>query len=43
VNLEHISLGRWDRFGSVLCFSEKRRPEVRSALLVACGFNRNFE
>ena len=40
VNLDHISLGQRDRFGSVLCtLSEQRWPEVRKALLTACGFD----
>jgi mRNA interferase MazF len=44
VNFDHISLGQRDRFGSVLCnLSEERWPEVRSALLVACGFNGDLQ
>ena len=40
VNFDHLSLGQRDRFGSVLCsLSEQRWPEVRSALLTACGFD----
>ncbi len=39
VNFDHLSLGQRDRFGSVLCaLSEQRWPEVRKALLTACGF-----
>ena len=39
VNFDHISLGQRDRFGSVLCsLSEERWPEVRRAVLIACGF-----
>ena len=40
VNFDHLSLGRRDRLGSVLCtLSEQRWPEVRRALLTACGFD----
>ena len=40
VNFDHLSLGQRDRFGSVLCtLSEQRWPEVRTALLTACGFD----
>jgi len=40
VNFDHISLGQRDRFGTVICnLSVERWPEVRSALLTACGFN----
>jgi mRNA interferase MazF len=40
VNFDHVSLGRRDRFGAVLCsLSEDRWPEVRRALLTACGFD----
>jgi mRNA interferase MazF len=40
VNFDHISLGQRDRFGSLLCsLSEGRWPEVRRALLIACGFH----
>jgi mRNA interferase MazF len=39
VNFDHISLDQRDRFGSVLCsLSVERWPEVRQALLTACGF-----
>lgn len=39
VNFDHISLGQRDRFGSVLCtLPAQRWPEVRRALLIACGF-----
>ena len=39
VNFDHVSLGQRDRFGSVLCsLPEERWPEVRVALLAACGF-----
>jgi mRNA interferase MazF len=41
VNFDHVSLGQRDRFGAVLCsLSEDRWPEVRRALLTACGFDR---
>ena len=41
VNFDHRSLGQRDRFGAVLCtLPEQRWPEVRSALLLACGFDR---
>ena len=40
VNFDHVSLGQRDRFGAVLCsLSEDRWPEVRRALLTACGFD----
>ena len=39
-NFDHVSLGQRDRFGSVLCTLPKQRwPEVRRALLTACGFD----
>lgn len=39
-NFDHLALGQRNRFGSVLCtLSERRWPEVRTALLIACGFN----
>jgi mRNA interferase MazF len=42
VNFDHISLGQRDRFGSVLCtLPEQRWPEVRRALLIACGFDQD--
>jgi len=41
-NFDHLSLGQRDRFGSALCtLSERRWPEVRRALLTACGFDQN--
>jgi mRNA interferase MazF len=41
VNFDHISLVQRDRFGPVLCsLSAERWPEVRAALLIACGFER---
>ena len=40
LNFDHVSLAQRDRFGSVLCtLSEQRWPEVRRALLTACGFD----
>ncbi len=40
VNFDHVSLGERDRFGAVLCrLPEGRWPEVRRALLTACGFD----
>ena len=40
VNFDHLSLGQRDRFGSALCILPKERwPEVRRALLTACGFD----
>jgi len=39
VNFDHVSLGQRGRFGSALCsLPEERWPEVRRALLTACGF-----
>jgi mRNA interferase MazF len=41
INFDHVSLGHRDRFGAVLCsLSGERWPEVRHALLRACGFDR---
>ena len=40
LNFDHVSLGQRNRIGAVLCtLSEKRWPEVRQALLIACGFD----
>ena len=40
VNFDHLSLGQRDRFGSTLCMlPEQRWPEIRRALLTACGFD----
>ena len=40
LNLDHVSLAQRDRLGPLLChLPEERWPEVRDALLVACGFN----
>lgn len=39
-NFDHIALGQRNRFGPVLCtLSDQRWPEVRTALLTACGFD----
>ena len=39
LNFDHISLARRDRIGSVLCsLPEKHWPEVRRAVMIACGF-----
>ena len=39
VNFDHLAQGQRDRFGRVLCsFPEERWPEIRCALLAACGF-----
>ena len=40
LNFDHVSLAQRARIGSVLCtVPEERWPEVRRALLVACGFS----
>jgi mRNA interferase MazF len=39
LNFDHVALARRDRLGAVLCLLPGERwPEVREALLVACGF-----
>jgi mRNA interferase MazF len=39
LNFDHVSMAQRDRIGSMLCgLPESRWPEVRRALLVACGF-----
>ena len=44
INFDHVSLGQRVRFGAVLCsLSAERWPEVRSALLRACGFDNESE
>jgi mRNA interferase MazF len=44
LNLDHLTLGQRNRFGSVLCrLPERRWPEVRRALLTACGFDPQAE
>jgi mRNA interferase MazF len=40
LNFDHVSLAQRDRIGPALCILlESRWPEVRRALLVACGFS----
>jgi mRNA interferase MazF len=39
LNFDHVALAQRDRIGAALCsLPESRWPEVRRALLVACGF-----
>jgi mRNA interferase MazF len=39
LNFDHVSLAQRDRIGAALCsLAVSRWPEVRRALLVACGF-----
>ena len=39
LNFDHVSLAQRDRLGATICtLPEPRWPEVRQALLVACGF-----
>jgi mRNA interferase MazF len=39
LNFDHLSLAQRDRMGAALCsLPQSRWPEVRRALLVACGF-----
>lgn len=39
LNFDHVSLAQKDRLGSLLCsLPEERWSDVRSALLIACGF-----
>ena len=39
LNFDHVALAQRDRIGSALCeLPDARWPEVRSALLLACGF-----
>jgi mRNA interferase MazF len=39
LNFDHVSLAQKGRIGTVLCsLADRRWPEVRSALLFACGF-----
>lgn len=41
LNFDHVSLAQRDRIGPILCeLPDTRWPEVRSALLIACGFAR---
>jgi mRNA interferase MazF len=40
LNFDHVSLAQRDRIGPVLAtLDEQRWPEIRNALLVACGFD----
>lgn len=40
LNFDHVSLAQRGRLGATICvLPEKRWPEVRSALLTACGFS----
>ena len=40
LNFDHVSLAQRDRIGAVLgSLPETRWPEVRRALLIACGFD----
>jgi mRNA interferase MazF len=40
LNFDHVSLAQSDRLGPVLCeLPDTRWPEVRRALLIACGFS----
>ena len=44
LNFDHVSLAQRDRIRQTLCsLPESRWPEVRRALLVACGFVRSLE
>jgi len=39
LNFDHLALGQRSRIGSLVCtLPEERWPEVRRALLTACGF-----
>jgi mRNA interferase MazF len=39
LNFDHVSLAQQGRMGPLLCsLPERRWPEVRNALLLACGF-----
>ncbi|MBI3684525.1 MAG: type II toxin-antitoxin system PemK/MazF family toxin [Acidobacteria bacterium] len=39
LNFDHVSLAQRNRIGAVLCsLPEARWPEVKGALLIACGF-----
>jgi mRNA interferase MazF len=44
LNFDHVSLAQHARIGALLCtLPEERWPEVRRALLVACGFEKQDE
>lgn len=39
LNFDHVALGQRQRIGALICtLPEERWIEVRSALLIACGF-----
>ena len=39
LNFDHVAIAQRSRLGPVLCvLPEQRWPEVREALLIACGF-----
>jgi mRNA interferase MazF len=39
INFDHVALAQRDRLGSIICIlPEARWPEVKEALLIACGF-----
>jgi mRNA interferase MazF len=39
LNFDHLALAQRDRLGPIICsLPQARWPEVRAALLVACGF-----
>ena len=40
LNFDHVALAQRSRFGAVLSVLDNRRwPEIRKALLIACGFD----
>jgi mRNA interferase MazF len=40
LNFDHVALAQRSRFGALLTvMNEQRWPEIRRALLVACGFS----
>jgi mRNA interferase MazF len=41
LNFDHVALAQRQRIGAILCrLPEERWPEVRRALMIACGFER---
>jgi mRNA interferase MazF len=43
LNFDHVSLAQRDRLGPVLCsLPDSRWPEIKSALLTACGFEQSL-
>jgi hypothetical protein len=39
INFDHIALAQRDRLGALICtLPDARWPEVKEALLIACGF-----